>query len=552
MPDLQHTLQGHDLGFLKMVAEAWGIELNAPDAYSGLPQLVQVLVDRSHIVDLLETLPVEARAALDELLEHEGRLSWAIFTRRYGEVRVMGSARRDRERPDLTPVSPAEMLWYRALIGRAFFNDPAEPQEFAYIPDDLLDLVQPSPARGPAPLGRKATAAERARPIPVNDRILDHACTLLAGLRLGMDLTALPAASWEYPPQTLLKLLQAAELLDDGGQPRAEAVKNFLGAKRGQALAAIASAWMSSARFNELHLLPGLIMEGEWSNNPLPARRFVLDLLSHVPQNEWWSLAAFVNAVRERHPDFQRPAGDYDSWFIRQESSGLFLRGFASWDDVDGALLRYIICGPLHWLGMLDLAASQSSGEPTAFRFSAWASALWHNAAPASLPAEDGGLRVISDGRVSVLPLAPRWLRYQIARFCQWEDERDGECRYRITPASLERARQQSLKPAQLLALLRKYAPAVPPPLSQAVERWEEHGVQAAIRPAVLLRVTTPEILAAMRQSRAARFLAEPLSPTVVLIHPGSEEKVMLALAELGYLGEIITVTSAQAKGSAS
>ncbi|TLN15217.1 hypothetical protein FDZ74_08625, partial [bacterium] len=107
-----HTFQGHDLGFLKMVAGGWGIELNAPDAYTAMPQLAQALLDRVLIKDQLETLPTGARAALDELLEHEGRLSWAIFTRRYGEVRVMGAARRDRERPDLKPASPAEVLWY--------------------------------------------------------------------------------------------------------------------------------------------------------------------------------------------------------------------------------------------------------------------------------------------------------------------------------------------------------------------------------------------------------------------------------------------------------
>ncbi|MRR52727.1 MAG: hypothetical protein EG825_17790 [Rhodocyclaceae bacterium] len=81
----------------------------------------------------------------------------------------------------------------------------------------------------------------------------------------------------------------------------------------------------------------------------------------------------------------------------------------------------------------------------------------------------------------------------------------------------------------------------MPPPLALALDRWEQQGVQAAIRPAVLLRVSSPDILAALRQSRAARFLREPLSPTAVLINPGSEEKVLLALAELGYLGEIIT-----------
>ncbi len=539
MPDLQHALQGHDLGFLKMVANAWGIELNAPDAYTALPQLAQSLLDRTRIADLLDSLPGEARAALDELLENEGRLTWAIFSRRFGEVRGMGSARRDRERPDLKPASPAEVLWYRALIGRAFFNDPPEPQEYAYIPDDLLELIQPSLTRLPAPLGRKASAAERAHPIPVNDRILDHTCTLLAGLRLGVDPASLAAADWDIPPRTLIGLLQAAGLLDAHQQPHAEAVKAFLEAPRGQALAALTSAWMGSPIFNELRLLPGLSMEGEWSNDPLQTRRLVLDLLSAIPQDNWWSLSAFVNAVRERHPDYQRPAGDYDSWFIRQESDGEFLRGFAAWDLVDGALLRYLICGPLHWLGILELAATTPGGEPSAFHFSAWAAALWHGSAPEGLAPEDAGLRVLSDSRVTVLPHAPRALRYQIARFCAWEGERDGEYRYHITPAALERARQQGLKPAQLLSLLRRYAPAVPPPLAQAIERWEGQGVQASIRPAVLLRVAAPEILAALRKSRAARFLAEPLSPTAVLIHAGSEEKVLLALAELGYLGEI-------------
>lgn len=540
MPDLQHTLQGHDLGFLKMVADAWGIELNAPDAYTALPQLAQSMLDRARIDDLLDTLPAEAQAALDELLEHEGRLTWAIFTRSFGEVRVMGSARRDRERPDLKPASPAEVLWYRALIGRAFFNDPPEPQEYAYIPDDLLELVHPSAVHLPAPLGRKATASERAYPTPVDDHILDHACTLLAGLRLGMDLEALPAASWKIPPRALVCLLQAAGLLDANDQPHAEAIKNFLEAPRGQALATLASAWMNSPTFNELCLLPGLSMEGEWSNDALLARRFVLDLLSSIPQDAWWSLSSFVNAIRERHPDFQRPAGDYDSWFIRQESSGEFLRGFAAWNEVDGALLRYLICQPLHWLGLLDLASPAQDKEISAFRFSSWAAALWHGAAPDGLSSENGGLRVISDGRVTALPLAPRAVRYQLARFCEWENEQAGEYHYRITPTSLERARQQGLKPAQLLALLRRNAPVVPPPLAQAIDRWEQQGVQAAIRPAVLLRVSSPEILVALRKSRAARFLAEPLTPTIVAIHAGSEEKVLLALVELGYLGEII------------
>jgi hypothetical protein len=44
--------------------------------------------------------------------------------------------------------------------------------------------------------------------------------------------------------------------------------------------------------------------------------------------------------------------------------------------------------------------------------------------------------------------------------------------------------------------------------------------------------------LQALQASRAARFLGDILSPTVVVIKPGAADKVLDALVELGYLGE--------------
>ena len=103
MPDLLHTLQGNDLGFLKMVASAWGIDLTSPDAHTGLPVLTTAMLNHFSGDGNHRGAAPEAQRALQELLENEGRLSWAIFTRRFGEVRAMGAARRDRERPDLKP-----------------------------------------------------------------------------------------------------------------------------------------------------------------------------------------------------------------------------------------------------------------------------------------------------------------------------------------------------------------------------------------------------------------------------------------------------------------
>jgi hypothetical protein len=550
MPDLLHTLQGNDLGFLRMIANAWGIELNAPDAYTALPLLVKAINSRVLIHEIVETLPTEAQSALQALLENEGKLSWALFCRRYGEVRAMGAAKRDRERPDLKPASPAEMLWYRALISKAFLNLPPEPQEFAYIPDDLLVHLTPLSKETLSAWGRAASPVESAAPIPATDDILDHACTLLAALRMGMDLSTLDESEGEIPLNCLRQLLISAHLVNGYNVPDPEKTRVFLEAERGEALSLLARAWFNSTTFNDLRLLPGLLFEGDWVNDPLTTRQSILEMISHLPQGTWWSLSAFIASVRERHPDFQRPAGDYDSWFIRHENSEEYLRGFSSWDEIDAALLRFIITGPMHWLGIMDLAIPESSmvsGIPvekfsstsaSAFRPSPWSIDLWHGKAP-SAAAETELLHIMTNGVFSLPHLFPRAARYQIARFCSWEGVKEGEYRYRLTPTALAQARQNGLQPAQLVNLLRRYAAnPIPPNLLKALKRWETSGIQARINPVILLRLSSAEILNELRQTRAGRFLGDVLNPSTVIIKPGGEEIVRTALTEIGYIGE--------------
>jgi hypothetical protein len=355
------------------------------------------------------------------------------------------------------------------------------------------------------------------------------------------ELNNLPLA---VPAGALRDLLNAAHLLDYDGIPHPERTRALLEAPRGKALAQLGQAWMEDKFFNELRMLPGLKFEGEWVNDPLRARQAILELASQVPETQWWSLPAFVAAIHDRHPDFQRPAGDYDSWFIRQEASGNFLRGFGSWDEVDGALVRFLISGPMHWLGLLDLAAPEAGAAPAAFRLSAWAEALWNGDAPAGLAVEEAQIKVNAEGRLRLPALAPRALRYQVARFCQWEGLKGSganlEYLYRITPPALERARAQNLRPSQLSGLLRRHSEGpLPPSLVQALDRWETQGTQALVEQVLLLRVTAPEILAVLRKGRAARCLGDALNDNVVQVRPGMEEQLMAAIAEAGYLAMV-------------
>jgi len=537
MPDLLHTLPSNDLGFLRIVASLWGLELSAVEPLEAEAELADLLADADLIEETLAALPPDARAALDALAAEGGRMTWVSFSRRFGTVREMGPGRRDREQPHLRPNSPAETLYYRALLARAFFETPSGSQEFAYVPDDFLMFLAPAEeveefsheeeplatlAVKPEVLGRPASPGEKAFLIPATDRILDDATTLLAAVRTGL---APPETL--TPAQVVHEFLLAAGILSEAG-PIAEAVRSFLEAPRAEALSALAEAWRASETFNELRQLPGLAFEGEWTDQPLVTREFLLTLVEALPKRQWWSLPAFIRDMKAQYPDFQRPAGDYDSWFIKRESDGAYLRGFANWDAVDGALIRYLITGPLFWLGQMDLAAPEEGGAPTAFRPSTFAS-----------KEEKGKIAVSSNGRISIERLVPRAARYQIARFCGREGEKADTYRYRVSVGSLKAAGEQGLKAGQLLNLLAKHSGGqVPPAFVKALKRWEAQGTEARVEELTVLRVSKPEVLVELRKSPAARFLAETLGPTAVIIQPGAAAKVLAALAELGLLAD--------------
>jgi hypothetical protein len=531
MPDLFHSLLKQDIGHLRIIAELWGIELDSPKVDGALEELSASLLDPNLLAELIESLPPEADSAITSLVNSGGRLPWTTFTRKYGDIREAGAGKRDREKIYRNLTSITEILYYRGLLARAFFDTQKGPQEFAYIPDDLLSLVKEqnensaiseNTAANTEPLGRPASPGERGQELLASDSILDDATTFLAALRMGR--------SGFQPDNRLVALLSTAKLINKKGIPQPEPIKKFLEISREDALSMLADAWTESDSFNELKLMPGIICEGEWTNQPLETREFLLNLLGAVPEGKWWSLNSFIRDIKTKYADFQRPAGDYDSWFIKRATDGQYLRGFAYWDSVDGALIKYFITDILHWLGQVDLSVAEGAAEPTSFRLSSFE----------GMKEEKGKIGISSNGRISIERTAPRVVRYQVSRFCEWEEPKKDEYVYRVTTRSLTHAKEQGLKAEQLLALLVKHTNGkVPPSLVQALKRWEVHGTEARIETQVVLRVTRPEILEEMRRSKAARFLGEVLSPTTVIVKGGAIQNVMDALTELGLLTEV-------------
>jgi hypothetical protein len=539
MPNLIQSLQGRDVGYLRIVARFWGIELVATEIDSLQKELAAGMLNPGLVSEVISSLNRDAQSALSALTKANGRLPWAAFSRSFGEIRDAGPGRRDREQIYLHPDSTAEVLYYRALLARAFYDLPSGAQEFAYIPDDLFHLLPSEGLSGlggnkkisfssddnAKPLGRPALPKEREHPLHASDRLLDDATTILAALRMGIR----PSQTCT-PVRVVKEFLSAARIIVDE-EPQIEPVRIFLEKSRQVALEQLVSAWQESGTFDELRQVPGIICEGEWSNQPVVTRGFLMALLESLPKGTWWSLPAFIRSIKDKYPDFQRPAGDYDSWFIKRESDQTYLRGFGVWDEVDGALIHYFIVGPLFWLGQVELATPAGKDIISAFRLVNDRSQIFGS--------EVGRLHVSSLGKITIPRSLPRAVRYQIARFCEWDEEKPDEYRYRITTASLINAREQGLKVGQLLSLLAKNASAeIPPSLVKALKRWELNGTEARMETQTVLHLSKPDMIDELRKSRTGRFLGETLGPVTVVVKPGAQSKVLAALVELGLLAE--------------
>ena len=107
--------------------------------------------------------------------------------------------------------------------------------------------------------------------------------------------------------------------------------------------------------------------------------------------------------MRSRQPDILREGGDYDRWYIRDES-GTEFRGFDSWMQVEGSLLRFF-ASLLNDFGMVDLG-SPSPGEPFgAFRLCADLDERLAGKSVFASPKENGKIAVASTGQILVSPL---------------------------------------------------------------------------------------------------------------------------------------------------
>lgn len=544
MRTLESALSEHELIILRVIGEWWELDLAGADKTACVKALAETLSQ----VDLeqeLQFLPAEEAEAMRALAAAGGRMPVGTFSREHGDVRQMGPGRLEREEPWFAPASPAEALWYRGFLYRGFDEgeDNGQLVEYYFLPRELYDqfpetetVREKQSSYGALSPATPPEAFEAARATAVDDVTTLLAFAQRDGLQEGSRERLAPFLFDAHADRydLLVTLAEEADLLRETGgalRPARPAVA-WLEQSREEQLRALAEAWSGSA-WNDLCRTPGLQCEGSgWSNDPIAARSALLDVL---PRDEnWFRFEDLAATVKEGDPDFQRPEGNYDTWYIRDEETDAYLKGFESWEQVEGRLLRYLIEGPLAWLGMADVGEGR-------FRLTERAVGWLEDRPP-----QGAGVRVPlvvqADGLVLVPHNGGRYQRFQVARVAEPRPLEPGQpYRYDLTPQSLARAREEGIAPERVLSFLEDAGGRpIPPGVRRAVERWAEHGVEGRLQPVVVLRVREAEILDTLQNNAKTRpFIGERLGPLAAVLRSQDWEAFRRATAQLGLLLDV-------------
>ena len=543
---------------LRVIARFWQVDLTARKQRELALKLAEAMANPETLTRAYQALTEQQRQALRALLASDGQMPQRVYAREWGEIRMMGPGRMDREEPWEEPISPAEGLWYRGFLFRSFEQGPDGAYETVFVPPEIR-------AHLPTPDEKQADIALEPAPAPATvypsaDLLLDDACTLLSYVQKERPRLVSNHRWSERHRQRLLHRLRIQVpdrfaflshiahsigwlVENETGRLRlqSEPVTAWLEATTFDQRHTMAETWREDATWNDLFHVSSLQPEdtGAWRNDPVLARKAIFRHLKSCAPQTWYRLKDFASAVKHVDPDFQRPDGDYETWYIRDAETGTYLSGFESWDAVEGRLIRHLITRPLSWLGIVDLGVDKSGKRPSAFRLTEDGAAFLDLADPPA-PAEPSAPHLCSGFQVC-MPAARRYERFQLARVADWVESGD-RFTYRLTPDSLLRAQKQGISVKRVLEFLDEVTDGpLPRSVETAITRWDSRGTEAWLERSILLRLSSEELMSRAMSSRGVGpLIKERISPTMALVSERNWSRVAAGLEEMGLLPQII------------
>ena len=186
--------------------------------------------------------------------------------------------------------------------------------------------------------------------------------------------------------------------------------------------------------------------------------------------------------------------------------------------------------GPLHWLGLADLA--DEAARLTAYGRAFLGKAAW----PAPAEAEDK-IVVKDDGTMLISRKVSRVDRFQAARFTTWVSAGDPYT-YKLDAVGIQQAAEQGINTGHIASFISRGLGDAPVPaaITRMLDNWRSGPAAAvSLERLIVLRTTAPEVLERIWESPALRrYLGARLGPMAVIVRNGQQDALRAALGEQG------------------
>lgn len=282
------------------------------------------------------------------------------------------------------------------------------------------------------------------------------------------------------------------------------------------------------------------------------ARAFIVRLLRDARPGPWYDIDAFARLVWQLRPYFLRArqhVHQTPAWWLETTDTGRALRATvaAEWYAGEGAVLRLLLTGPLHWWGVLDLARD-GAGSVRAFRVTPWGAYLLGRDAPTPTDDQVKGLigewgpavLATRNGTLAVQPLAAgAGLLDALAIWAQPTTLAQGRLIYLLSADRACAALDSGAHPAPLLAALRAVeggARAAELIASRLGAIQHAYGATRIEMGVVLVEARDEATLVeALALAPAVRARCRYLGPAVALLPPDALDALRTVLAAHGY-----------------
>ncbi|MCC7104807.1 MAG: helicase-associated domain-containing protein [Chloroflexi bacterium] len=548
---LRSLLEQSSLGELHRVFQQHGAADSVALSRAELVhELAARLTEPGYLGAWLERLDANARTVLRSIVADGGQTRGFVLERRVRQV--LGS-----ETPERTVRAEIDRLLSTGLVFRGFQAFGPERGEVFVMPEELLPLL-PARVEATADIRPRVSAPERVLACsPVfalfalasfvrRWRLRDARQSSNAGQLAALDhetehlVAELPgrAARERWTLLAHLAVHLGIFTREDGALDHTEELPGWLG-DGDSGHRRLWETYVRAAQWNDLERAgSGKERYAGRVNESLAARAQVLDVLQRLPGVAWLEPEEVVRAVREQAPDFLREGFDVSTSRLLDLLTGEVLAGSSSWDKLEGEVVRYLLSGPLYWLGVVEWGATGEA--PDRLRVSELVVGLLVGAEAAAVVSPCEPLELRDDRRIVASTQAELAILWQLEPYLVLED-RGPPSVYHLSRLSLARGLEAGGSVQDLHRLLERGAGgALPEAFSGALDRWSTRVGRLRIRPAVLLTSETAEELdVLLERADLATILKHRIGPRAVSVPAGRAQELADLLERHGHLPEL-------------